>query len=94
MTANDEQIGGRHYIEKAIQPWDFIVQNNMGYLEGCIVKYVSRYKEKNGIEDLIKASHYLEKLIEVTLNDTERISETPTSKIDATREEVNQVWKE
>ena len=94
MTANDEQIGGRHYIEKAIQPWDFIVQNNMGYLEGCIIKYVSRYKEKNGIEDLIKASHYLEKLIEVTLNDTKRISETPASKIDATREEVNQVWKE
>ena len=66
MTANDDQIGGRHHIEKAIQPWDFIVQNNMGYLEGCIIKYVSRYKEKNGIEDLIKASHYLEKLIEVT----------------------------
>ena len=65
MSANEEQIGGRHYIEKAIQPWDYIVQNDMGYLEGCIIKYVSRYKEKNGIEDLIKAAHYLEKLIEV-----------------------------
>ena len=94
MTANDEQIGGRHYIEKAIQPWDFIVQNKMGYLEGCIIKYVSRYKEKGGLEDLIKAAHYLEKLIEVTTDDTERISETPASKIDVTREEVNQVWKE
>ena len=66
MVANDDQIGGRHYIEKAIQPWDYIVQNDLGYLEGCIVKYVSRYKEKGGVEDLIKASHYLEKLIEVT----------------------------
>lgn len=66
MAANDQQIGGRHYIEKAIQPWDFIVQNDLGYLEGCIVKYVSRYKEKGGLEDLIKASHYLDKLIEVT----------------------------
>lgn len=94
MTANDDQIGGRHYIEKAIQPWDFIVQNNMGYLEGCIVKYVSRYKEKNGIEDLIKASHYLEKLIEVTLNDTKRISETPVSTTAFAGEEANQVGKE
>ena len=66
MSANDQQIGGRHYIEKAIQPWDYIVQNDLGYLEGCIVKYISRYKEKGGVEDLIKASHYLDKLIEVT----------------------------
>lgn len=65
MVANDEQVGGRHYIEKAIQPWDFIVANDLGYLEGCIVKYVSRYKDKGGVEDLIKAAHYLEKLIEV-----------------------------
>lgn len=66
MTANEEQVGGRHYIEKAIQPWDYIVANNLGYLEGCIVKYVTRYKDKGGIEDLVKAAHYLEKLIEVT----------------------------
>lgn len=66
MTANEEQVGGRHYIEKAIQPWDYIVANNLGYLEGCIVKYVTRYKDKGGIEDLVKAVHYLEKLIEVT----------------------------
>lgn len=72
MSANDQQIGGRHYIEKAEQPWDFIVANNMGYLEGCIVKYVSRYKDKNGVEDLIKASHYLDKLIEVERAKNER----------------------
>jgi hypothetical protein len=94
VTANDEQIGGRHYIEKAIQPWDFIVQNKMGYLEGCIIKYVSRYKEKGGLEDLIKAAHYLEKLIEVNTDDAERIPETPISTIASAREEVNQIWKE
>ena len=44
MRANDEQVGGRHYIEKNIQPWDYIIANNMGYLEGNIIKYVSRYK--------------------------------------------------
>lgn len=64
--ANQEQIGGRHYINKNIQPWDYIVANELGYLEGCIVKYVTRYKEKGGVDDLYKASHYLDKLIEVT----------------------------
>ena len=66
MSANEEQVGGRHYIEKRIQPWDFIVSNNLGFLEGNIIKYVTRYKEKGGVEDLVKASHYLDKLIEVT----------------------------
>lgn len=65
--ANDNQVGGTHYINKAIQPWDYIVINELGYLEGNIVKYVSRWKDKDGIEDLRKARHYLDKLIEVNL---------------------------
>ena len=63
--ANAQQVGGSHYKSKAIQPWDYIASNNMGYLEGNVVKYVSRWKEKGGIEDLKKAQHYLTKLIEV-----------------------------
>ena len=63
--ANEEQVGGDHYKNKAIQPWDYIASNNLGYLEGCIVKYVSRYKEKGGMQDLEKAAHYLQKLMEV-----------------------------
>jgi hypothetical protein len=63
MAANDRQISGEHY-QTDIQPWDFIVANNLGYLEGNIIKYVCRYKEKNGIVDLHKAQHYLDKLIE------------------------------
>ena len=63
--ANANQVGGEHYRNKAIQPWDYIVSNNLGYLEGCVVKYVSRYKEKGGMQDLEKASHYLQKLMEV-----------------------------
>lgn len=62
--ANDKQVGGDHYKAGAIQPWDFIISNNLGYLEGNIIKYVSRYKNKNGVQDLEKAKHYLEKLIE------------------------------
>lgn len=63
-TANATQVGGDHYKTKAIQPWDYILANNLGYLEGNIVKYVSRWKEKGGLADLHKASHYLQKLIE------------------------------
>ena len=63
--ANNVQVGGNHYKGKAVQPWDYIVGNNLGYLEGNIVKYVSRWKDKNGVQDLRKAQHYLQKLIEV-----------------------------
>ncbi len=63
--ANDRQEGGSHYKDKAIQPWDFISSNDMGFLAGNVVKYVARYKEKNGMQDLLKAKHYLEKLMEV-----------------------------
>ena len=65
IRANEQQVGGAHYATKAIQPWDFIIANNLGYLEGNIVKYVSRWKDKGGVEDLKKAQHYLQKLIEV-----------------------------
>jgi len=64
MKPNDVQVGGSHYKTKTIQPWDYIVQNNLPYLEGNIVKYVSRWREKGGIDDLRKAQHYLSKLIE------------------------------
>ena len=64
LTANDVQVAGTHYKSKAIQPWDYIVGNDLGYLEGNIVKYVSRWKDKGGVDDLKKARHYLDKLIE------------------------------
>lgn len=65
-TANARQVGGLHYKDKGIQPWDYIISNNLGYLEGNVVKYVSRWKDKNGLEDLQKARHYLDKLIETS----------------------------
>ena len=66
LNANAIQHGGTHYKDKAVQPWDYIASNNLGYFEGNIVKYVSRWKDKNGVEDLKKAMHYLQKLIELT----------------------------
>lgn len=71
IRANGQQVGGSHYAVKAIQPWDFIIANNIGYLEGNVIKYVSRWKDKGGIEDLKKAQHYLQKLIET--HDKERV---------------------
>jgi hypothetical protein len=65
-SVNDIQHGGDHYKNRAIQPWDYVIANDMGYLEGTIVKYITRYKDKNGVEDLMKARHFLDKLIEVT----------------------------
>lgn len=62
--ANDIQEGGMHYQNDPIQVWDFIVANNIPYLEGNVIKYVVRHKKKNGLEDLKKAKHYIEKLME------------------------------
>lgn len=65
MSANDQQVAGNHYKNQSIQPWDYIVQNNIGYLEGNVIKYISRWRNKNGVTDLRKARHYLDKLIEL-----------------------------
>tara|TARA_R110000803_G_scaffold10308_7_gene31716 strand:- start:162 stop:371 length:210 start_codon:yes stop_codon:yes gene_type:complete len=58
------QIGGNHYKDFKIQPIDFIYENDIPYIEGNIIKYVTRWKSKNGVEDLKKAMHYLEILID------------------------------
>ncbi len=52
-----------HYNQGSIEPIDFIKSQNMNYIEGNIIKYTTRYKFKNGIEDLKKAQWYLDKLI-------------------------------
>lgn len=54
----------KHYTQFTIQPMEFIGMNKIGFLEGNVIKYVCRYNLKNGVEDLMKAAHYLEKLIE------------------------------
>lgn len=59
-----EQIGGKHYESMAIQPWEIIEKNGLDFWEGNVVKYVLRYKDKNGAEDLRKALHYLTYLID------------------------------
>ena len=61
--AMEHQVGGNHYKNKSIQPIDYIIGNNLGFCEGNVIKYVTRYKDKNGVEDLLKAKQYLEFLI-------------------------------
>ena len=100
MSANTYQFGGTHYVEQQIQPWDFIVSNNLGFLEGNIIKYLARYKLKNlengGIDDLHKAYHYLTKLIEVTNErnrQNERLPQAPARKSLAAKHPTKQVRK-
>jgi len=63
-NALDTQIGGNHYKDMKIQPVEFILANGLGFCEGNVIKYISRYKNKNGIEDLEKVKHYVELLID------------------------------
>lgn len=60
-----KQVGGSHYKDKGIQPIIYIHANNLGFCEGNVVKYVTRWRDKNGIADLEKAKHYIELLIEM-----------------------------
>lgn len=64
-SALNVQVGGSHYKDMAIQPVEFIHANGIGYLEGNVIKYVSRWRKKNGIADLEKARHYIDLLIEL-----------------------------
>ena len=65
-SARYSQIGGGHYHNRAIQPFEYALANEFNYLESNVLKYLTRHKEKNGAEDLRKAIHALELLIEVT----------------------------
>ena len=60
VSAFKKQIGGSHYKEHKIQPYEFIQANSLDYLQGVVIKYIVRYKDKNGIEDLDKIIHYCE----------------------------------
>jgi hypothetical protein len=58
------QVGGDHYKTAAIQPIEFILVNDLSFVEGNVVKYVARWKTKGGVEDLRKARHYLDLYIQ------------------------------
>ena len=70
---NKHQVGGNHYASKAVQPWDAMEawmskEAFAGFLHGNCIKYLARYIDKNGIEDLLKAEFYLKRLIKLKKN--------------------------
>lgn len=67
---NDVQVGGNHYTSKAVQPWAAMEswmseEAFKGYIWGNVIKYMARWEDKGGVEDLKKAQHYLDKLISI-----------------------------
>ena len=64
MKPSEKQVGGNHYLKYKISPVEFIIKNNIGFVEGNIIKYILRFKEKGGVQDLEKAKHYIELLID------------------------------
>lgn len=58
-----QQVGGSHYKDLPIQPVEYILKNNIPFIEGSVIKYVTRWRAKNGVEDLRKARHFLDILI-------------------------------
>lgn len=64
MTALDEQIGGSHYKKYPIQPWKFCEINKLTGAQTAVIDYVMRHQDKNGLEDLLKARHHIDLMIE------------------------------
>ena len=60
----NKQIGGTHYQKFKIQPSKFVIENELLYPEGCVIKYIIRHRSKNGKEDLLKAKHFIDMIIE------------------------------
>lgn len=65
MESLKQQVGGTHYKDMKIQPIEFIHANGLDFLQGNVVKYVTRFRAKNGKQDLLKAKHYIDLLIEL-----------------------------
>ena len=85
--ANKEQVGGDHYKGKPIQPVEYGISNDLGFVEGNVVKYVTRWKDKGGLDDLRKARHYLDLYIQYLERNIESrggnsVSLLPTGKQD------------
>lgn len=87
--ANDYQVDGVHYrTEGVIQHWDFAASQNFDYFQGQITKYVTRWRKKNGLKDLKKAMHFLQKYIEV---ERPKINKT---KLEGVGEKVQEQFKQ
>lgn len=90
MSAYDKQIGGSHYKKMKIQPSKFVIENELLFPEGNVIKYICRHRFKNGKEDLEKAIHFIEMIIErdyptIPMTEEEEYRNAGISKEDAER---------
>ena len=90
MSAYDKQIGGSHYKKMKIQPSKFVIENELLFPEGNVIKYICRHRFKNGKEDLEKAVHFIEMIIErdyplIPMTEEEEYRNAGISKADAER---------
>ena len=69
IGTNPDGTPCNHYKDYKIQPVEFIMKNNLNYCQANAIKYITRYKDKNGIEDLNKAKHYIDLLIDFEAED-------------------------
>lgn len=65
MSSLNTQVGGDHYKKYSIQPVEYIHSNNIPFIEGSIIKYVTRWRDKGGLKDLEKARHFIDLLIDL-----------------------------
>ena len=76
MSAYKKQIGGKHYLKYKMQPSKFVVENKLLYPEGCVIKYILRHQDKGGKQDLEKAKHFIDMIIERDYKDEKEKQET------------------
>lgn len=93
MKPSERQEGGEHY-DVPIQPTEYILKNKIPFIEGNVIKYVTRHRQKNGAEDILKAIHYLEIILEYEYNESNLLQErlrqertTPCQRIDCPRKD-------
>jgi len=78
MSVWKKQIGGKHYLKYKIQPSKFVVENKLLYPEGCVIKYILRHQDKGGKQDLEKAKHMIDMIIERDYENEKEKQETWT----------------
>ena len=76
MNAYKKQIGGNHYKKYKVQPSQFVTENKLLYPEGCVIKYVIRHQDKGGKQDLEKAKHMIDMIIERDYEEEKEKQET------------------
>ena len=94
MSVWKKQVGGKHYIKYKIQPSQFVVENKLLYPEGSVIKYILRHQDKGGKEDLEKAIHFIEMIIERDYKDFLEEAEKEKKELEESYQESKRQAKE